>query len=285
MLKQRLLAALFLIPLVLIVLFILPLPLFMLVVLLVCVLAAWEWAPMAGFVRRTARLWFTLATCGVLLLMQLSIPAYQTLLQTWHVTATLWLALGWWALAMILVLFYPRSAHWWRDCRLVKALFGLCVLVPFFWGMMILRQYHYSVNHHIGAWWLLYVMVLVWAADSGAYFAGRHWGKHKLAPQVSPGKTWEGLLGGLVLAVLVAWLFNHLVLLHSSPKIVTFSAIIAVIASVFGDLTESMLKREAGIKDSGQLIPGHGGILDRIDSLTAAIPIFACLLFLVFKTV
>ena len=96
-------------------------------------------------------------------------------------------------------------------------------------------------------------MILVWGADSGAYMFGKMFGKHKLAPKVSPGKTWQGFFGGLL--------------------------------KVLGDLTESMFKREAGIKDSGNLIPGHGGILDRIDSLTAAVPVFACLLLLVFRTI
>jgi phosphatidate cytidylyltransferase len=109
-------------------------------------------------------------------------------------------------------------------------------------------------------------------------------GKHKLAPKVSPGKTWEGFLGGLVTSALIAVLFATLAPLTVSTGTLVICAIIATLASVLGDLTESMFKREAGIKDSGNLIPGHGGILDRIDSLTAAVPVFACLLLLVFRT-
>ena len=100
----------------------------------------------------------------------------------------------------------------------------------------------------------------------------------------SPGKTWEGFLGGLVSSALLAWLFASFAPLTVSAGTLIVCAVVATLASVLGDLTESMFKREAGIKDSGSLIPGHGGILDRIDSLTAAVPVFACLLLLVFRT-
>jgi phosphatidate cytidylyltransferase len=127
----------------------------------------------------------------------------------------------------------------------------------------------------MGSWILLFVMGLVWAADSGAYFFGKAFGKHKLAPAVSPGKTIEGMFGGLftasLLAVAVTWFMDFV---PAKMAIVLFCSLLAVLASVLGDLTESMFKREAGIKDSGTLLPGHGGILDRIDSLTAALPVF-----------
>jgi phosphatidate cytidylyltransferase len=148
--------------------------------------------------------------------------------------------------------------------------------------MLALRQFGYEENHFTGAWWLLYVMLLVWGADSGAYMFGKLFGKHKLAPKVSPGKTWEGLIGGLVTSAVISWLFGRYAPLNVVPMTLLVCSVIAALASVLGDLTESMFKREAGIKDSGHLIPGHGGILDRIDSLTAAVPVFACLMLLVF---
>jgi phosphatidate cytidylyltransferase len=126
-----------------------------------------------------------------------------------------------------------------------------------------------------GSWTLLFVMSLVWVADTGAYFTGRAFGARKLLPSVSPNKTIEGLFGGVgaasVLAVIVT-IKTH-TSMHQSFAIIA-SSILAVLASVLGDLTESLFKRVAGIKDSGSLLPGHGGILDRIDSLTAALPVF-----------
>ncbi len=201
-----------------------------------------------------------------------------------QVTGWLWASLAWWTGALLLVLFYPASATLWRHSRLLRLLFGVLTIIPFFWGMMALRQYHYESDHFAGAWWLLFVMFLVWGADSGAYMFGKLFGRHKLAPKVSPGKTWEGFLGGLVSSALIAVLFASFAPLTIPTGTLVMCAVISTLASVLGDLTESMFKREAGIKDSGNLIPGHGGILDRIDSLTAAVPVFACLLLLVFQT-
>ncbi|VXC98902.1 CDP-diglyceride synthase [Enterobacterales bacterium 8AC] len=282
MLKYRLITAVILIPLVIAALFLLPPFGFALVTLAVCMLAAWEWGQLAGFATRSQRIWLALL-CGLLLvLMMLSVPAYQHSVHQWQVDVPLWLSLAWWLGALLLVLFYPGSAALWRNSRPLRLFFGLLTIIPFFWGMVALRQFGYEQNHFTGAWWLLYVMLLVWGADSGAYMFGKLFGKHKLAPKVSPGKTWEGLIGGLVTSAVISWLFGRYAPLNIVPVTLLICSVIAALASVLGDLTESMFKREAGIKDSGHLIPGHGGILDRIDSLTAAVPVFACLMLLVF---
>ncbi|WP_312830093.1 phosphatidate cytidylyltransferase [Pantoea anthophila] len=284
MLKSRLITALILIPLVIAALFWLPLVGFAITTIIICMLAAWEWGQLAGMASRQQRVWLAVL-CGLLLaLMQFTLPPYQHDVHLPQVATSLWASLVWWVVALLLVLSYPASAAFWRHSRPLSLLFGLLTLVPFFWGMMALRQYHYETDHFAGAWWLLFVMLLVWGADSGAYMFGKMFGKHKLAPKVSPGKTWEGFLGGLVSSALIALLFATLAPLTVSAGTLVVCAVIATLASVLGDLTESMFKREAGIKDSGNLIPGHGGILDRIDSLTAAVPVFACLLLLVFRT-
>ncbi|AKP32877.1 phosphatidate cytidylyltransferase [Yersinia aleksiciae] len=282
MLKYRLITALILIPVVIGALFLLPPVGFAIVTLFVCMLAAWEWGQLAGFATRSQRIWLAILCGFLLVLMLLSLPAYQHSAHLPQVSVPLWLSMGWWLAALLLVLTYPRSAAFWRDSRLLRIIFGILTIVPFFWGMVALRQYGYDQHHNIGAWWLLYVMLLVWGADSGAYMFGKLFGKHKLAPKVSPGKTWEGLIGGLLTSALISWLFGRYAPLDIIPEKLLICSVVAALASVLGDLTESMFKREAGIKDSGHLIPGHGGILDRIDSLTAAVPVFACLMLLVF---
>lgn len=282
MLKYRLITALILIPVVIGALFLLPPVGFAIVTLVVCMLAAWEWGQLAGFASRSQRIWLAILCGFLLVLMLLSLSAYQHSAHLPQVSVPLWLSMGWWIAALMLVLTYPRSAVFWRDSRLLRIIFGILTIVPFFWGMVALRQYGYEQNHNIGAWWLLYVMLLVWGADSGAYMFGKLFGKHKLAPKVSPGKTWEGLIGGLLTSALISWLFGRYAPLDIIPEKLLICSVVAALASVLGDLTESMFKREAGIKDSGHLIPGHGGILDRIDSLTAAVPVFACLMLLVF---
>jgi phosphatidate cytidylyltransferase len=284
LLKSRLITAFILIPIVIAALFLLPPLGFAITLLAICMLAAWEWGQLAGFAARSQRVWLALL-CGLLLAFMLfTLPAYQHSVHLPQIGGPLWASLGWWIVALALVLFYPHSATFWRHSRAIRLIFGLLTIVPFFWGMLALRQYHYQEDHFAGAWWLLYVMVLVWGADSGAYMFGKLFGKHKLAPKVSPGKTWEGFLGGLATSALISWLFSVFAPLQVSLATLLICSIIAALASVLGDLTESMFKREAGIKDSGSLIPGHGGILDRIDSLTAAVPVFACLLLLVFGT-
>ncbi|GBU11496.1 CDP-diglyceride synthase [Enterobacterales bacterium] len=282
MLKYRIITALILIPIVIAALFLLPPLGFAIVTLAVCMLAAWEWGQLSGFSSRSQRVWLAIL-CGFLLTaMMLSLPAYRQSVHLPQVAGALWASLAWWIAAFLLVVTYPASASLWRNSRVLRLVFGLLTIVPFFWGMLALRQYGYAENHHTGAWWLLYVMLLVWGADSGAYLFGKLFGKHKLAPKVSPGKTWEGLIGGLLTSALISWLFGRYVPLNVVPATLLLCSVIAALASVLGDLTESMFKREAGIKDSGSLIPGHGGILDRIDSLTAAVPVFACLMLLVF---
>lgn len=282
MLKYRIATALILIPIVIAALFMLPPLGFAIVALVICMLAAWEWGQLSGFKTRSQRIWLAVLCGFVLIAMMLSMPAYRQPIYLPQVSVSLWASLIWWIAAFILVIFYPKSASFWRGSRILRLAFGLLTIVPFFWGMVALRQYGYAENHHTGAWWLLYVMLLVWGADSGAYLFGKLFGKHKLAPKVSPGKTWEGVIGGLVTSALISWLFGRYAPLNVVPVTLLVCSVIAALASVLGDLTESMFKREAGIKDSGNLIPGHGGILDRIDSLTAAVPVFACLMLLVY---
>lgn len=284
MLKSRIITALILIPIVIAALFMLPPLPFAIMIIAVSMLAAWEWGQFAGLGSPTQRIVLAIL-CGIGLA-ALYWPTYQSslpLLAHPVVEGFLLASLGWWGLALIMVLFYPKSAQIWNKSYILRLLFGVLTIVPFFWGMITLRQYGFEQNSYTGAWWLLYVMFLVWGADSGAYAFGKMFGKHKLAPKVSPGKTLEGLVGGLVTSALLAWLFSLYAPLNISLNTLLVCSVIAVIASVLGDLTESMFKREAGIKDSGNLIPGHGGILDRIDSLTAAVPVFACLILLVFK--
>ncbi|MFK3724751.1 phosphatidate cytidylyltransferase [Pseudomonas monteilii] len=263
MLKQRIITALILLPIALGGFFLLQGGDFALFIGLVVSLGAWEWARLAGLEAQPLRLVYAAVIAGALMVLHL-MPD----LAPWVLGASV----IWWGLATWLVLTYPRSSELWASaaCRL---LIGVLVLLPAWQGLILLK--HWSM----GNWLILSVMVLVWAADIGAYFSGRAFGKRKLAPQVSPGKSWEGVYGGLAvsLAIVVAvglyrdWSLGQVL-------IGVLGGALVVMASVIGDLTESMFKRRSGIKDSSNLLPGHGGVLDRIDSLTAAIPVFAVLL-------
>lgn len=176
------------------------------------------------------------------------------------------LSLGIWIMALKWVLVYPAQEKWYGH-RLF--FMGVVILVAAITAMYSLWQ--------MSPWWLMYVFLLVWCADSGAYFVGRKFGKRKLAPNVSPNKSIEGLIGGLVTSAVVAVVVGYVYLSLNLVALTVFLLLsgATVVASVLGDLFESMLKRRAGIKDSGTILPGHGGVLDRIDSLLSATPIFA----------
>jgi phosphatidate cytidylyltransferase len=171
-------------------------------------------------------------------------------------------ALVWWIFALVLVVRYPRSFS-----PTYVALAGFLVLLPS-WALLV-RLHGESV---LGAELAFTLLVIVWSADVGAYIFGRLLGRTKLAPAVSPGKTWEGVTGGLLTAGLAAGLAASWLNLPTG-RLVLLGVATALI-SVLGDLTQSMFKRNVGLKDSGKLLPGHGGVLDRIDSLTAAVPVF-----------
>ncbi|ENA0805595.1 phosphatidate cytidylyltransferase [Providencia rettgeri] len=282
MLKYRLLTAIVLIPIVIAALFLLSPANFGLVVIAVCALGAWEWAQFVGWHSQAKRVGLAVVFAAILLAMQFFISNINQFSSEPMVLYGLWAGLIWWVIAIILVVTYPASASWGKSA-IIRLLFGVLTIIPFYCGMMVLRTVGYQSDTFFGAWWLLYVMLLVWGADSGAYAFGRTIGRNKMAPKVSPGKTWEGLVGGLITAGIISWLFSAFAPIPVMPDYLLVTSIIVVVVSVFGDLTESMFKRQSGIKDSSHLIPGHGGILDRIDSLTAAIPVFAGLNLLIFN--
>ncbi|VFP87430.1 phosphatidate cytidylyltransferase [Candidatus Erwinia haradaeae] len=283
MLRMRCITSLVLIPIIILALFYLPILLFGITIFLISMLAAWEWCPLAGLSSCCHRVFFIIL-CGLILFISMFDILSGNALKGAHwlrIPDMLWVSIWWWILAIPLVLFYPSSALLWRNSRVLSILFGLLTIWSFFCGMLAVRQYHYQFDHIVGAWRLLYLLILVWGIDSGAYLFGKVFGKHQLVPKISSGKTWEGLLGGLFSAFIIFFLFTQLKILSVAPISLFLCSIFTVLASILGDLSESIFKRAAGIKDSGKLIPGHGGILDRIDSLTSAAPIFASLQFMI----
>lgn len=280
MLKERVLSAIVLIALVLFALFLFTPFYFALALGLVATLGMWEWTQFARFKQPLVRFCLSAFLGSFVFLWLYTERNYLDAGRVFENYLPLLLinSVAWWGLALLLVITYPLSAKFWSKNKPLQLLFAFSTLIPFIAAVLRLRLERYTQDAHHGLFLLLYVFVLVWAADSGAYFAGRAFGKHKLAPKVSPGKTWEGVLGGLLTAVFLAFIFLHFsgetLLGERNMSGFILLSVATVAISVLGDLTESMFKREAGIKDSSQLIPGHGGILDRIDSLTAAVPFF-----------
>ena len=267
MLKLRILTALALIPLVVLAVLYLPPAYFAALLGMIALLGAWEWGKMAFPQSVFLQRGFLVLLALLMVISWISLS--DTLVISVSVVAGLW-----WLWVIRKIFHFDNDASFsqatWMIC-------GLMVLLPFWLAMVAIRDLFFEPEM------LMFLLLMVWIADSGAYFVGRWKGRVKLAPRVSPGKSREGALGGLVSCLLFAVIYSVFSDLFESLalwQLLLISSVL-VIGSVFGDLAESLFKRISNIKDSGQLLPGHGGILDRIDSLTLGAPLFLLLLLVV----
>ena len=261
-LAQRLLTAAFLIPLFSMIVLKLPTFYFSLLIALVVFVATWEWGKLVQLSPATWTIFILLvaATTGLVTANKITPSATRIIC---------FLAMVWWGAAAVWVIRFranvPQIISPWRGL-----IAGCLVLLPSFVSLCAIHREMVS-----GPGYVLFLFYMIWAADSGAYFMGRRMGRHKMAPEVSPGKTWEGLAGGLMAAVIVAVIGGGLLGLWGSAMLWFVPlCVFVMLISVIGDLLESLFKRNAGVKDSGRLLPGHGGAMDRIDSITAAAPAF-----------
>ncbi|MGH8609608.1 MAG: phosphatidate cytidylyltransferase [Gammaproteobacteria bacterium] len=263
MLKERLFTSAVFGPLVIAAVLLLPTSLITVMLGTVALLGAWEWSALAGW-RNTGE---RLAYVGIAAVFMALAMRY---LNSWGNQGLLAIALGWWCIACASVVAYQLKKVELPHSPWLRGVAGLLTVIPS-WGAMV--SLHGSSDK--GPYLLLFLVLLVWAADIGAYVVGRRFGRHRLADRVSPGKTWEGVVGSLGGTALVtgagvsALIPSHIV---AWPFLVL--CLLTGLVSIIGDLLESQFKRSAGVKDSGNLLPGHGGVLDRIDSLTAAAPFF-----------
>jgi phosphatidate cytidylyltransferase len=257
-LRQRVITAILLVAVLLAVMLGLPSIATVWLVTVLVLVGAWEWAAFIGKGGNGGRAAFTLAIAVAL------IACYFYSRSPGFVRVVMTVAMAWWIVAFLWVSLAPARVN-----PVSAAFAGLFALVPCWLALV------YVTFTTGSAYWVLFTLALVWAADTGAFFAGRWLGRVPLAPRVSPKKTWEGVFGGVLTSGLVAWigatwLGEYLPVVDVWPFVATCVAVAAI--SIVGDLTESMLKRAVGLKDSGSVFPGHGGMLDRIDSVTAAAP-------------
>ena len=263
MLWQRILTALALVPFVVAAILLLDNALLAAILAVVLLLGAAEMAHLAGLDRLPTVLAYVVAVAASMWLVWVFAPA------TW-LAVLQQVLVGWWCLVTILLVRLRHELVRVEGRRPLIMLVGAVVLV----GAWVSAVHLHAVAVH-GPVLLLFLFVLIWTADSGAYFAGRAFGRRKLSPLVSPGKTWAGVAGAMAGAVVCAlglWYSGWAGQAGLVPLVLLCLVVTAV--SIGGDLWESKLKREAGVKDSGALLPGHGGVLDRIDSLLAAAPVF-----------
>ena len=273
MLKNRVVTAVIILPIV--VWCILGLPWVGFAILSAAVLAwgAWEWGGLLAHHRaegnkQLSTRFFYLAIILICFLTSYFLPP----------EIILFVALIWWLIAIALLFFYSQTNIFWGKSWVIQAVMGILALVPCWIGLNVIHFLEKG-NHLV-----LFILVVIWCADTGAYFTGKQFGKVKLLPEVSPKKTVEGAFGGLLSSMIAATLGVWILKLpiHDWPELL-FLTIISVIFSIFGDLLESAVKRQANCKDSGSILPGHGGMLDRIDSMLSAVPIFALGLLMIGK--
>ena len=272
MLKQRVITAAILIPFVIWSILYASAEGFTYGLAVILFLASREWNKMAGVESVFGGLTFSVIITICFLFL-------ENLANIEFIQYVIYLSLVWWLFSLPFLFSFPFKASHVLQQKYAKIIVGFLMLLSTFLALNLLRN---SADY--GSDYVIYLLVIIWIADSGAYFAGRTFGKHKLIPNVSPGKSWEGVAGG-VTATTITSIFALEALNISSAATLFFVLLtfITVIYSIIGDLSESMFKRMANIKDSGNILPGHGGILDRIDSLTSALPIFISGLWLMEK--
>jgi phosphatidate cytidylyltransferase len=263
--RTRVIAAVVMAPIAILSVLYLPSEFFAALVAALMMLGLWEWTLLAGLRNRVSR-----AACLVgnaALMAALVWGAGRELVVFKLVTL---LGAVWWLLVLLWLMRFQFASADNAWSRALKLFAGTLSIVPAWAAICWLHATPAN-----GPAWALFALLIVWMADSGAYFVGVRFGKHKLAPRISPGKSWEGFFGGLLATVMLALVALSLLGLRwtSLPELLLLTVVTALF-SVAGDLFESLLKRHAGAKDSSHLIPGHGGVLDRVDSLLAALPVF-----------
>lgn len=265
MLKARIITAICLIPLVIFFILFSPPLTFLTVSLLFSLLAGWEWSQLAGLTKLLHRYIF-LALLAVALLLSFYLPISYLVLITF---------IGW-LFASLLLLLYPKGRSFWSKSVVIRSVMGFLVIIPCWRALLSLQGYSPTL--------LLYCLMMIWATDTAAYFVGKKWGKHKLAAAISPQKTLEGFFGGVLATIFFAVIGWFIFNVEQWILFGTICLLGGGLLTVLGDLFESMLKREAHIKESGFILPGHGGILDRIDSMTISLPFFALFFIYLFGT-
>jgi phosphatidate cytidylyltransferase len=270
--RTRVIAALVMAPFAIGAILLLPTSWLVMLAALVFLVGLWEWFKLAEIDDTLQR---TVLLTANLLLMVLLVWASRGSTDLVPLRLMALVGAAWWVLALLWLRFFHFASDHETWARVFKLAAGTLAVVPAWCALGLIHSS--QPNGHI---WLFIALAIVWAADSGAYFAGRHFGGRwfagrKLAPRISPNKTLEGLIGGLAAGLLVAGVGGLIAGTGVSQLPgVLLVAIFTVLFSVVGDLFESLLKRHVGAKDSGDVIPGHGGVLDRIDGVLAALPIF-----------
>ncbi|HEX6834689.1 MAG TPA: phosphatidate cytidylyltransferase [Rudaea sp.] len=263
-LRQRVVTALLITPLAIAMILLLPTIVFAAIIGVLCLIAAWEWSRLSGMRSRPLR---AVLIGGV----GLAMVALWIFRGTWAWWLLIAAGAAWWFVAIAWLRSYSFAAAPTRENTAIKLFAGGLTVLPAWCAMMTIHESQPSPHT-----WALYSLLLIWVADTFAFLAGKRWGRNKLAPKISPGKTIEGVYGALAGSALIAVIGGWLLHVRDGKLVgLVVLAMLSVALSIVGDLFESLIKRHANVKDSGALFPGHGGVFDRLDSVFAALPVFA----------
>lgn len=264
---KRTATAIILAPLFILAVYKLPSQYFNLLLLVLTLIAAYEWLGLAKLDKTYQKVAFAVGFCITLIG-----TIYLLLLGPLNIILVMLVSLVFWLFNVVFVILYPKAQGFWYGSWLIRAANGILLLVPMLIGLIFIHAADKNL--------FMLILTLVWAADSGAYFAGKVFGKRKLSPNISPNKTIEGVVGGILLSMFVMFLWTLI-----TNKDFTIAHMIITVVLVFftiiGDLYESLFKRVSGLKDSGKFLPGHGGILDRIDGIVAAVPVYIVIILVI----
>ncbi|MCV2526104.1 MAG: phosphatidate cytidylyltransferase [Candidatus Lightella neohaematopini] len=251
---------------------------FILALFVICTISSWEWSKISNLGSLFCKILLLIINNVILGTLIFLIINIKILYRKVLLLLLTFIPVIWWLVAIYLLIIHTKLIKIWYRLEKIKLLFGTFIIIPLLYNIIIIYLYYYNTGLFQNAL-LLYLIIIISCIDSVSFIYGSYFGYKKIMPTISPNKTWEGFIVGLLLSIVISFILINIMFNHSKLLLV-ISSIISLSLSIIGDLTESMFKRLANLKDSGSILPGHGGILDRIDSFSISIPIFTFLLIL-----
>ncbi|MCV2499838.1 MAG: phosphatidate cytidylyltransferase [Candidatus Lightella neohaematopini] len=251
---------------------------FILVLFAICTISSWEWSKISNLSNFFCIILLLIINNVILGILVFLIINIKILYRKFLLLFLTFIPIIWWLIAIYLLTTYNKLIKIWHRLKIIKLLFSTFIIIPLLYDITIIYLYYYNIGLFQNAL-LLYLIIIISCIDSASFIYGSYFGYKKIMPIISPNKTWEGFIVGLSSSVIISFILIN-IMFNRSKLLLIISSIISLLLSIIGDLTESMFKRLANLKDSSNILPGHGGILDRIDSFSISVPIFTFLLIL-----
>ncbi|MCV2508690.1 MAG: phosphatidate cytidylyltransferase [Candidatus Lightella neohaematopini] len=251
---------------------------FILALFTICTLSSWEWSKISNLRNIFCKITLLITNNVILIILIFLTVNTNVLYRKFLLLFLTFIPIIWWLVAIYLLIIYNKLIKIWYRLKITKLLFGTFIIIPLLYNITIIYLYYHNIGLFQNAL-LLYLVIIISCIDSVSFIYGSYFGYKRIMPTISPNKTWEGFIAGLLSSMIISFILIN-IMFNYNKLLLIVSSIISLLLSIIGDLTESMFKRLANLKDSSNILPGHGGILDRIDSFSISIPIFTFLLIL-----